>query len=116
MRVKTGPTTRRRRKRWLDKAEGTRGVNHKSYRNAKQTVIKSSQYAYRDRKNKKRDFRKLWITRINAGVRAEGYTYSQFINQLNKKDIKINRKMISELAVNNEKEFKAFVHDVMKQN
>ena len=86
-----------------------------SYRNAKQTVIKPSQYAYRVRKNKKRDFRELWITRINAGVGAEGYTYSQFTNQLNKKDNKITPKMISDLAVNNEKEFKAFVHDVMKQ-
>ncbi len=74
MRVKTGPTTRQRRKRWLKKAEGTHGINHKSYRNAKQTVIKSSQYAYRDRKNKKRDFRRLWIQRINSSVRKEGYT------------------------------------------
>ncbi len=114
MRVKTGPTTRKRRKKWLDKAEGTWGVNHKSYRNAKQTVIKSSQYAYRDRKNKKRDFRKLWIARINAATREEGYTYSQFINQLTKKEIKINRKMLSELAINNPAEFKKLLSDVMK--
>ncbi|MGL4647675.1 MAG: 50S ribosomal protein L20 [Mycoplasmoidaceae bacterium] len=114
MRVKTGPTTRRRRKKWLNKAEGTWGVNHKSYRNAKQTVIKASQYAYRDRKAKKRDFRKLWITRINAAVRQEGYSYSQFMNQLNKKEIKINRKMLSELAIHNPSEFKKIVNDVMK--
>ncbi len=115
MRVKTGPTTRQRRKRWLKKAEGTHGINHKSYRNAKQTVIKSSQYAYRDRKNKKRDFRRLWIQRINAAVRKEGYTYSQFIDQLHKKGIAINRKMLSELAIHNPEEFSKLVKDVMSK-
>lgn len=113
MRVKTGPVTRQRRKRWLKKAEGTHGINHKSYRNAKQTVIKSSQYAYRDRKAKKREFRRLWIQRINAAVRKEGYTYSQFMDALNKKGISINRKMLSELAIHNPEEFKKLVKDVM---
>ncbi len=115
MRAKTGPVTRQRRKRWLKKAEGTHGINHKSYRNAKQTVIKSSQYAYRDRKAKKREFRRLWIQRINAAVRQEGYTYSQFMDALNKKGIAINRKMLSELAIHNPDEFKKLLNDVMSK-
>ncbi|MBD5445740.1 MAG: 50S ribosomal protein L20 [Malacoplasma sp.] len=115
MRVKTGSTTRQRRKRWLKDAEGFWGVNHSSYRNAKQAVIKSSQYAYRDRKNKKRDFRKLWIARINAAVRAEGHTYSKFMAQLKAKKIDINRKMLSELAIHNPEEFKKFVHNLMSK-
>lgn len=113
MRAKTGPVTRQRRKRWLKKAEGTHGINHKSYRNAKQTVIKSSQYAYRDRKAKKREFRRLWIQRINAAARQEGYTYSQFMDALNKKGIAINRKMLSELAIHNPEEFKKLLKNVM---
>lgn len=113
MRTTTGPVTRQRRKKWLKKAEGTWGVNHSSYRNAKQTVIKASQYAYRDRKNKKRDFRKLWINRINVSVRALGYTYSSFMAQLKVKKIDINRKMLSELAIHNSEEFKKLVHFVM---
>lgn len=113
MRTTTGPVTKQRRKKWLKKAEGTWGVNHSSYRNAKQTVIKASQYAYRDRKNKKRDFRKLWINRINVSVRALGYTYSSFMAQLKVKKIDINRKMLSELAIHNPEEFKKLVHFVM---
>lgn len=113
MRSASSVTTRQRRKKWLNKAEGTWGVNHSSYRNAKQTVIKASQYAYRDRKNKKRDFRKLWIARINAAVRQEGYTYSVFIAKLHEKKIELNRKMLSEFAISNPEEFKKFVHNVM---
>lgn len=113
MRTTTGPVTKQRRKKWLKKAEGTWGVNHSSYRNAKQTVIKASQYAYRDRKNKKRDFRKLWINRINVSVRALGYTYSSFMAQLKVKKIDVNRKMLSELAIHNPEEFKKLVHFVM---
>ncbi|MGL4768646.1 MAG: 50S ribosomal protein L20 [Mycoplasmoidaceae bacterium] len=114
MRVKTGPVTRRRHKKWKKAAEGSWGVNHSSFRNAKQTVIKASQYAYRDRKNKKRVFRKLWILRINSATRELGYTYSQFINNLTKKNIEINRKMLSEMAINNPEEFKSLVDSVMK--
>ncbi|BAC44705.1 50S ribosomal protein L20 [Malacoplasma penetrans] len=113
MRVKTGPTTRRRRKSWLKKAEGAWGINSTSYRNAKQTVMQASKYAYRDRKNKKRDFRKLWIARINAAIRKENYTYSAFMHKLKQKEIAINRKMLSELAIQNPEEFKKFVHSVM---
>lgn len=114
MRVKTGPVTRRRHKKWKKAAEGTWGVNHSTYRNAKQTVIKSSQYAYRDRKNKKRTFRKLWILRINAATRELGYTYSQFINAATKKNVGVNRKMLSEMAIHNPAEFKSLVESVMK--
>lgn len=116
MRVKNSVATKKRRKKWLDAAEGTWGVNHKSYRNAKQTVIKSSQYAYRDRRNKKRDFRKLWIARINAAVRKDGYKYSSFINELHKQNIQINRKMLSELAINHPEEFSKFLKEVMKES
>lgn len=114
MRVKGGPATRHRRKKWLEQAEGSWGTRNTTYRVAKQTVIRSSQYAYNDRKNKKSDFRKLWIARINAAVRIEGYTYSQFMNQIKKHNIDINRKMLSELAINNPEEFKLLVKTVMK--
>lgn len=113
MRSSSSVTTKQRRKKWLNHAEGSYDVNHKSYRNAKQTVMKAAKYSYRDRKNKKRDFRKLWIARINAAVRQEGYTYSKFINKLTEKQIIINRKMLSEFAISNPEEFKKFVHNIM---
>lgn len=113
MRATSGPNTRRRRKRWLKKAEGSWGINHLSYRNAKQTVMQAAKYSYRDRKNKKRDFRKLWISRINAAVRAENFTYSQFMAKLKQNNIAINRKMLSEIAIHNPDEFKKIVNQVM---
>jgi len=114
MRVKGGVVSRQRRKKWIDQAEGSWGTRHVTYKVAKQTVIRASQYAYNDRKNRKSDFRKLWIARINAAVRAEGYTYSKFMYQLKLNDIIINRKMLSELAINNPEEFKKIVTKVMK--
>ncbi len=114
MRVKGGYVTRQRRKRWLKRAEGSWGTRHTSFRIAKQTVIRAAQYSYNDRRKKKNDFRKLWIARINAAVRQMGFTYSQFINALKKKNISINRKMLSELAINNPKEFEELVKTVMK--
>ena len=114
MRVKGGYVTRQRRKRWLKRAEGSWGTRHTSFRIAKQTVIRAAQYSYNDRRKKKNDFRKLWIARINAAVRQTGFTYSQFINALKKKNISINRKMLSELAINNPKEFEELVKTVMK--
>ena len=114
MRVKGGSVTRQRRKKWLEQAEGSWGTRHTSFRVAKQTVVRASTYAYADRRTKKSDFRKLWIARINAAVRAEGYTYSAFMNQLKKHNININRKMLSELAINQPDEFKALVKSVMK--
>ena len=115
MRVKGGTVTRRRHKAVLKQAEGTWGTRHTSYRIAKQTIIRAGEYAYRDRKNKKRDFRRLWISRINAAVRELGYTYSSFMHELSAKKIEINRKMLSELAINNPEEFNALVESVMKK-
>lgn len=115
MRVKGGTVTRRRHKAVLKQAEGTWGTRHTSYRIAKQTIIRAGEYAYRDRKNKKRDFRRLWISRINAAVRELGYTYSAFMHELSAKNIEINRKMLSELAINNPEEFNALVESVMKK-
>ncbi len=114
MRVKGGYTTRQRRNSIKKKASGAWGTKHTSYKIAHQTVIEASGYAYRDRRNKKRDFRKLWISRINAGLRPLGYSYSKFIAQLNKKNIKINRKMLSELAISNPEEFKKLATEAMK--
>lgn len=120
MRVKGGSVTRQRRKRWLEEAEGSWGTRNTSYRIARQTVIRAAEYAYRDRRNKKRDFRKLWISRINAAVRELGYTYSQFMNALVKANVVtkdgqgLNRKMLSELAINNPEAFNQLVNKVMK--
>ncbi len=115
MRVKGGTTARKYRKSVKKAASGARGTKHTSYRVASQTVIRSAQYAFRDRRAKKRDFRKLWIARISAAVQAHGYNYSQFINGLKKNKIEINRKMLSELAINNPKEFNALVEIACKK-
>ena len=101
MRVKGGIVTRRRRKRWLKLAKGYWGHKSIGFKVAKQQVVKSWTYAFRDRKQVKRNFRKLWIARINAAVREEGLTYSKFMNGIKKSNIDINRKMLSELAINN---------------
>lgn len=115
MRVKGGTGARKYRKSVKAAASGSRGTRHTSYRIAKQTIIRSAAYAFRDRKAKKRDFRKLWIARINGSVRALGYSYSAFMNGLKKNNIEINRKMLSELAINNPAEFKALVESVCKK-
>lgn len=99
MRTKDGPITRQRRKRWLKLAKGYFGHKSIGFKVAKQQVIKSWTYAFRDRKQVKRNFRKLWISRINATVHQYGINYSQFINGLKKSNIEINRKMLSELAI-----------------
>ncbi|MBU4690014.1 MULTISPECIES: 50S ribosomal protein L20 [Mycoplasma] len=109
MRVKGGTVTRARRKKWLKLAKGYFGHKSIGYKVAKQAVVKSWTYAFRDRKQVKRNFRKLWIARINAATRAEGVTYSQFINGLKKANITINRKMLSELAINEPKVFSNLV-------
>lgn len=116
MRIKTGNITRKRHKAVLKQAEGSWGTRHTSYRIARQTIIRAGEYAYRDRKNKKRDFRRLWIARINAAVRNSGYTYSQFMHQLTIQNIQINRKMLAELAINNVEEFNQLVTQVMKNS
>ena len=98
-RVKGGVTTRRRRKRVLKLAKGYRGNKSKAFRTAKQAVMKSLVYAYVGRKQKKRDFRRLWIARISAQAKMEGINYSQFMNGLKKAGIEMNRKMLSEVAI-----------------
>ena len=99
-RVKTGVTRRKRHKKILKLAKGYRGSKHRLYRTAKQQVMKSGNYAFRDRKQKKRNFRKLWIARINAAARQNGISYSQLMHGLKLANIDINRKMLADLAVN----------------
>lgn len=104
-RVTSSPTTRRRRKRVLKLAKGYYGAKHALFRTAKQQVMKSLSYAYRDRRKRKRNFRKLWITRINAAARLNGLSYSRFMHGLKLANININRKMLADLAVNDEETF-----------
>ena len=108
-RVKGGTITRARHKKALKMAKGYFGSKHKLYKTAKEQVRHSLMYAYRDRRGKKRDFRKLWITRINAACRNNDISYSRFINGLNKAGIAINRKMLSEIAIDNPKAFAELV-------
>lgn len=104
-RVKGGSVTRKRRKKILKLAKGYYGSKHTLYRTANEQVMRSLAYSYRDRKQKKREFRKLWIIRINAQARVEEISYSQLINGLAKAKVEINRKMLAELAVNDQKGF-----------
>ena len=104
-RVKTGYTTKQRHKKILKRAKGYFGSKHRLYKTAKEQLMHSGVYAYRDRRQKKRDFRKLWITRINAECRNNGISYSKFIDGLNKAGIIINRKMLSEMAIEDSKTF-----------
>ena len=98
-RVKRGVTARARHKKVLDEAKGYYGARRKVYRVAKQAVIKAGQYAYRDRRQRKRQFRSLWIVRINAAAREFGLSYSRFIDGLNRAEIEIDRKVLADLAV-----------------
>ena len=111
-RVKRGVTSRAKHKKVLKAVKGQWGRRKNTIRIAKQAMEKAMQYAYRDRRNKKRDFKSLWIQRINAGVRAEGLTYSKFINGLNKSGIKIDRKILAEIAYDNPEAFKTIVKKV----
>ena len=108
-RVKRGVTSRAKHKKVLKAVKGQWGRRKNTIRVARQAMEKAMQYAYRDRRNKKRDFKSLWIQRINAGVRPEGLTYSKFINALNKSKIKLDRKVLAELAYNNPEVFKSIV-------
>ena len=111
-RVKRGVTARARHKKVLAQAKGFRGRRGNVFRVAKQAVMKAGQYAYRDRRNKKRVFRRLWITRINAAARELGMTYSQFTNGLKKAAIEIDRKMLADIAVHDKAAFAAIVDQV----
>ena len=108
-RVKRGVTTHARHKKVLAKARGYQGRGKNAFRVAIERVEKGLQYAYRDRRNRKRTFRRLWIQRINAGARQHGLTYSQFMNGLNKAGIEIDRKVLSDLAVREPDSFRALV-------
>ena len=111
-RVKRGVTSRAKHKKDLKAVKGQWGRRKNTIRVARQAMEKSMQYAYRDRRNKKREFKSLWIQRINAGVRTEGLTYSRFINGLAKSKIKLDRKVLAELAYNNPEVFKSIVKKV----
>ena len=108
-RVKRGVTSRAKHKKVLKSVKGQWGRRKNTIRVAKQAMEKAMQYAYRDRRNKKRDFKSLWIQRINAGVRSEGLTYSRFIHGLNKSGIKLDRKILAEIAYDNPEAFKTIV-------
>lgn len=109
VRVKRGVAKRKRKKKIIKRAKGYLGARHKTYRAAKQALLKAGVYAYRDRKVKKREFRKLWIQRINAACRQHNLTYGKFINGLKKAKIELDRKILAELTVNHPKTFEKIV-------
>ena len=113
-RATNSPASRKRRKRVLLRAKGFRGFRSKLYRYAKDAVYKARQYEYRDRKKRKRQFRRLWIQRISAASRAEGLTYSRFIEGLNAAKIEIDRKVLSDLAVNDAAAFTAIAEQAKR--
>ena len=108
-RVRSGAVTKARHKKVLKQAKGYFGSKHRLYKTAKEQLMHSGQYAFRDRKQKKRDFRKLWIARINAACRANEISYSRFIEGLTKAGVEVNRKMLSEIAINDPKAFAELV-------
>ena len=108
-RVKRGVTSKAKHNKVLKKVKGQWGRRKNTIRIARQAMEKAMQYAYRDRRNKKREFKSLWIQRINAGVRSEGLTYSKFINGLSKSGIKLDRKILAEIAYDNPQAFKTIV-------
>ncbi len=113
-RATNAPASRERRKRVLDKAKGYRGRRSKLFRYAKDAVMKGQYWAYRDRKTRKRNFRYLWIQRINAACRAHGLTYSRFIEGLTASGLGLDRKILADLAVTDEPTFKSIVDTVVK--
>ncbi|WP_299226211.1 50S ribosomal protein L20 [Sulfurihydrogenibium sp.] len=113
MRVK-GPSSKKHKKKILKLAKGYYGQKHRSYRRAKEQVMHSLNYAYRDRKDRKRQFRALWITRINAAARLNGLSYSQFINGLKKSGIELDRKILADMAVNDMDAFAKLVETAKK--
>ncbi len=114
MRVKGGTVTRRRHKKILKMTEGQWGTRSKLFRRANEAMMKSYWYAYRDRRNRRRDFRRLWIARINAGTRANGLSYSRFIHGLKLANVDLDRKVLADLAVRDAAAFAAVV-DVAKK-
>ena len=114
-RAVNGTVSRRRRKKILKMAKGYRSVRSTAFRKAREAGEHGLSYAYRDRKNRKREFRRLWIARINAAVRAEGMNYSQFMYGLKKADIQLDRKVLSDLAINNQTTFKSLTETARAQ-
>lgn len=108
-RVKTNVASRERKKKIMKMAKGYRGARSRAYRRAKEQVIRSLAYAYRDRRNRKRDFRRLWILRINAAVRNEGLSYSQFMGALRKAGVLVNRKNLAQLSIEDPEAFQKLV-------
>jgi large subunit ribosomal protein L20 len=107
-RVKRSVHARKKRRAVLARAKGYRGEKHSSYRRAKEQLLKSGTYAYRDRRNRKRDFRRLWITRINAAARREGLSYSQFMHGLREAGVELDRKVLADVAVRDPETFRRF--------
>ncbi|MCL1990252.1 MAG: 50S ribosomal protein L20 [Defluviitaleaceae bacterium] len=114
-RVKGGTVARKRRKKILKLAKGYYGSKHRLYKTANEQVMKSLQYAYRDRRQRKRDFRKLWITRINAAVRMHDLSYSKFMHGLKLAEIDMNRKMLAQIAISDAKAFAQIVEQAKAQ-
>ncbi len=108
-RVKRSVNARKKRRKVLEEAKGYYGRKNSSYKLAKEQVMRSGAYAYRDRRVRKREFRRLWITRINAAARAEGMSYSEFMHGLGKAGVEVNRKMLADIAVNDRDAFRRFV-------
>jgi len=107
-RVKRSVHARKKRRATLERAKGYRGKKHSSYKQAKEQLLKSDAYAYRDRRNRKRDFRRLWITRINAAARQEGMSYSTFMHGLIVAGVEVDRKMLADIAVRDPETFRRF--------
>ena len=107
-RVKRSVHARKKRRATLERTKGFRGEAHSSYRRAKEALLKADSYAYRDRRNKKRDFRRLWITRINAAARREGMTYAQFMHGMRLAEIELDRKVLADIAVRDPETFRRF--------
>jgi len=114
-RAVNGTISRKRRKKVLRMAKGFRSVRSVAFRKARESVEKALSYAYRDRRTRKRDFRRLWIARINAAVRADGMTYSQFMHGLKKANVELDRKILSDMAIHNESSFKALMDTARAQ-
>ena len=107
-RVKRSVHSRKKRRATLDRAKGYRGEAHSSYKRAKEALLKADSYAYRDRRNRKRDFRRLWIARINAAARQEGMSYSQFMHGCKLAGIELDRKVLADIAVRDSETFRRF--------
>ncbi len=112
MRVTSAPARHKKHKKVKKQTKGMIHARTRSYRLGKQAVVRSLEYAYRDRRTKKRDFRRLWVVRVNAAAREHGMSYSQFMDKLNKAGITTNRKMLSEIAIHDPKAFAAIVKEV----